>query len=76
MSGFFFLGTDGLILDVLLLGLGLDGGLALGRVLLGAFQVHEFDGDLFPIAPLGAEVTHAIGEHLIFAHQLVIAVAL
>ena len=43
-------------------------------VLLGAVQIDQFERDLFPIAALGAEVADAIGEHLIFAHDLVIAV--
>ena len=49
-------------------------GLPLGRLVLGAIQIHQFERDLFPLAALGAVVAHAIGQHLIFARDLVVAV--
>ena len=49
-------------------------GLAFGDLGFGALQVHQIQGDVFPLASLDAVEVHAVGLHLVLADNVIAAI--
>jgi len=49
-------------------------GLAFGGLGFGALQVHQIQGDVFPLAPLDAVEVDAVGLHLVLADNVIAAI--